>query len=435
MPKVELKETTGCTKKLRVEVEQERLDQEIKNKLKDVKREFQLPGFRKGKAPENLLLRRFGSTIRQDAIMDMIPKIIGEVFESEGYKSVNEPAIGDLEISESGPVAFTVSFKEIPDIDVSGFEGLRINRMVLEVTDDNIDNEIERIRHMYAKQVEVERGAQAGDILVVNLQKLTSSGLPIIGDKLEKHVIVLDGQSTPSPDFDEKILGMKKGERKTVQFTYDESINHPELVGTTDSYDVEVLQVLENIVPELDDKFIASLGEFRDIDDLRNKTSERLKVQYKLFSERRLHTDLINEFIKQNPFEVPNAMVKKVIQSEIDRMKSTNPGETFDENNYSAQIRPDAVRAVQTFILLDKIKDNQNIEVAKEEINERIEALAAINGMEARDYRRKLIKEGELEEYKNNIANNKAYDWMVKVADISDEIIQEKQHDSHIIKP
>ena len=122
MPKAEIKETIGCKKKIRVEVESERFDSELALTMKKLKNKVQLPGFRKGKAPESLLLRRFGKAIMEEAVNDLIPKVLQEVFEEQGINPVSEPEISDLKYDQGTPVVFTVSIEEIPDIDSYGFE-------------------------------------------------------------------------------------------------------------------------------------------------------------------------------------------------------------------------------------------------------------------------------------------------------------------------
>lgn len=435
MPKIELKETHGCSKKYYIEIEQERLDEQIKSTVKTMKRDVQIPGFRKGKVPESILLRRFAPTIRMEAFKELIPGVLEEMFESEGIKPVNEPDIWDLNLEETGPVSFSVSVEELPEIDVSGFKGLKVTKKVPEVTDQFLEDEIENIRRRYAKQEEVERGAEKGDILVVNLQKLDSSGVPIIGDKMENHVIKLDGESTPSPEFDEKVIGMKKGDRRSIRFTYDDSINNPDLVGTADAYDVEILQVMENNIPELNDEFVKTLGDYTDVSDFSEKTRESMIKNIESFAERKLHYDLMEEFIKQTPFEVPNVMVERVIKSEIERIKTSNPETEFDESAYRTQLRPDAVRSVQSFIVVDAVKKEQNIEVAKEEVDERLNTLATLHGMEIRELRRMLIKDGEFDNIKNNIADTKAYDWIVEAAEVSVDTDPIGSEESRIIKP
>jgi len=435
MPKVEIKETIGCKKKLNIEVENERFDVELKSALKKIKSEVQIPGFRKGKVPESLLLKRFGNFVREEAVKDMVPKVLNDVFEEQGIKPVGEPEITDFKFDETGPITFTVTVEEVSPIDISGFEGLKVIKVVQEVTEDDIDNYLERLQQINAEREEVDREARDGDILVVNLQKLDLSGVPIIGEKIDGHVISLDGYGTPSPEFDRQVLGMKKGDSRRVQYTYDETIRDPELFGKTEAYDVEVLQVIENKLPELNDDFAQSLGDYADLNDLREKARGKLANQYEFAAGRKLHSDLINEFIKQNPFEVPQNMVEKVIQSDFENAKKNNPDKSIDEGAYKAQIRADAVRAVQTYLIVDAIKEEKGIEVTKEELAERFDKIAESTNKSASEIRRNIIKEERFDAFKNDIAQEKVFDWIEEVANIKVETFKPKPVETNIITP
>jgi trigger factor len=435
MTKVELKETISCGKKFRIEVERERLDTEMTTSLKKIKHQVQIPGFRKGKAPESLISKRFGSLIREEAIKDLIPKVLQEVFEEQGIKPIGEPEISDFTFEEASPITFNVTVEEIPQIDILGFERLKVAKEIFEVTDEDVDRSLERLRHMHAQRTEVDREAQEGDILVVNLQKMDVSGVPIIGEKIDNHVIALDGYSTPSGEFDKQVLGMKKGETRMVRFTYDESIKNPDLVGRTESYSVKVVNIIENRVPELNDEFAKTVGDYGDLNDLREKTRQNLRARSELYAEKKLEFSLINEFIKEYPFEVPNSLVEKVLQSELGNERNSEEGKDLDEEAFRAKARPDAVRAVQTFLILDSIKDKKNIEVTKEEINEELNQVAKENDLAPTELRRNLIRDGRFENFKKDIANHKAYAWMKEVASVAVEIVKQKPEESKVIQP
>ncbi len=433
--KSEIRERVGCSRKLHIEVERERFDEEIKIALKNIRKDVQLPGFRKGKTPEDMLLRRFGDAIREEALKGMIPKVLQEAFEAEGINAVGEPALSDLQVEDNAPISFDVTVEELPQVDIEGFNGLEVTRKVFEITDEDIDASLDRLRTRYAEQEEVDREVRDGDIIVANLQKLDESGVPIIGEKLESRVLHLDGISTPSPDFDRQVVGMKKDDRRKVQFTYDETAENPDLAGTTDGYEVEVLRVFENRKPELTDEFAQSLGDYTDLADLREKTRVGMVRYHDNASERMLRSALIEEFVRQNPFEVPNSMVERVIQGEVRSIKAQYPGQDVDEDALRSKMRPDAVRAVQTYILLDTVKEKQEIEVNREEVDAYIEKDASERGVNARELRRFYIKEGRLDDLKNEIAQEKAYDWIKSVASIKDETVTREAPQSRIIAP
>jgi trigger factor len=433
--KIELKETIGCKKKFLVEVERERLDAETKSAVSKLRREIQIPGFRKGKAPDSILMRRFSGSIQEEAVKSMIPKVLEEMYASEGLKPVGEPEISDFKIGDDSVVSFTVGVEELPVVDIESFKGLAVTKEILDIDDEDVENTLERYRQMRAVQKQVDREVRGDDIVIVNIQKLDSAGLAIIGEKLSSQVVRLDGKSSPSPEFDNQIVGMNKGDRRIVRYTYDESIGDPKLAGTTEVVEVEMVQIYENIVPELDDEFAKNFGDYADLADLREKTKKYLAGQYEYNSERKLRSSLIDEFIRQYPFEVPGSMVEKIITSELEKLRESRPEEQIDEKTFRDQVRPDAVRAVQSYIILEKVKEAQNIEISKEELAERLELLSKMEGINEKELRRKYIKEGRLDEVREDIASNKAYKWIESVAEIREEKVERTPKPSRIITP
>ncbi len=191
-------------------------------------------------------------------------------------------------------------------------------------------------------------------------------------------------------------------------------------------------QQLEAIKEELGEKDDSGV----ELEEYRAKIEEKnLPEEAKKEDLEQVKKDTIEEFIRHAPFEVPNSMVEKIIRSEIKRIKESNPDEAFEENAFRSQMRPDAVRAVQTYLISDAIKKQQGIEVTKEEVDSRIETLAKINDMKPREFRRKLIKEGKFEELKNTIVQEKVEGWLIEVTDVTDEIVRKQTETSRIVKP
>ena len=434
MTKVEVKELSGCTKKMHIEIERERFDSEFSGKLKSMRKDIQIHGFRKGKAPESMIVRQFGSVVREEAVKTMIPKVLEEVFKSEDLNPVGEPEISDLNIDDAGPISFSVTIEEVPDIDIEAYKSLAVTREIVEVTEEDIDNTIERYRQMRAVRQEVDREAREGDILTVNLQKTDTSGVPLIGEKTENQTIYLEEKSVPAREFLDQVVGMKKGDKRQVRFTYDESAENRGLAGETEAYEVEVTAIHENIVPELNDEFAASFGETTDLAGLREKTRDHLEMQEESYAGQKLRSDLIEEFIRQNPFEVPGSMVNRIVQAELDDMRNKSD-QQIDIEDYKERLRPNAVRAVQTYLIIDEVKEKNNIEVEKEEITEHLQKIAEANGMDPKDLRRRLIKEGRFDELRSEIAQRKAYDWIIESADITEKKVEKPSEQSNIIAP
>ncbi|MFC1607451.1 trigger factor [Candidatus Latescibacterota bacterium] len=434
MTKVELKEQVGCTKKLSVEVERERYDSQLSETLKKVKKDIQVPGFRKGKAPESMIRQRFGSVIQEETLRDLIPQILNEVWESEDITPVGEPMLSDVKFDEPDPITFTVSVEETPDIDATLFKNVQATREVFELDDSDVDGALEQYRQMRAEQKEVDRESKVGDVLAVNLQMLDDSGVAIIGEKRENEAIPLDINGPLSEDTINQLVGMKKGDSKPVLFTMKAAPESPDGEQTM-RYDVEVINVVEVVIPELNDEFASSLGVYENLEDMRNKVRENLESRNVSQADRKLQIDIIDEYIKQTPFEVPESMVRRVQASEVEQRKHQQPDAPFDEEAFVQEIRPDAVRAVQTFLIINAVKEQGSIEVSRDEIAERVKAIASGYNMDPKELRRELIKNGRYEEIKDSIAQSKAYEWIQDQADITEKKIPKPNEESNIIQP
>ena len=144
---------------------------------------------------------------------------------------------------------------------------------------------------------------------------------------------------------------------------------------------------------------------------------------------------IINEFIKKYPFDVPNNMVERIIQSEFENTKKSYPDQSIDEEAYKAQTRPDAVRAVQTYLIAEVVKEEKSVDVTKEEIAKRLDEIAEASDKPVNEIRRNLIKEGRFDALKNDIAQKKVYDWIKEVADIKIETVKRKSEETKIITP
>ena len=435
MTKVEIKERSGCTKKLHIEIERERVNSEFAGTLKKLKKDIQIPGFRKGRAPEAMVIKRFGSIIREDAVKELIPKVLEEVWESEGFKPVGEPMISNVNFDKDGPITLSVAIEEIPEIDSSVFSTVQAVKKVIEITDDDVEDSVQRFRHMRAKQTEVDRGAQERDLLTANLQRLDTAGVPIIGEKMENEVIDLNPEGPLPEDIIKQFEGMKVGERRNIRFvsTVDESTGdqpaRPEL------FEAETTKVMENVIPELNDELFSDTGIYTDMADFREKTRGHLAGRAEKMANNALNTTLIDEFVKQAPFEVPDSMVMRILYSELDNRKKTMPDQPVDEEAFLRDMRPDAVRIVQTYLIIEAIKEQNSIEVSRDEMSEHINKLAEENGMNPKELRREFIKDGSYENIRTSLARNKAYEWMSGQADITIENIDRNKEESNIIVP
>jgi len=176
------------------------------------------------------------------------------------------------------------------------------------------------------------------------------------------------------------------------------------------------VKVFERKLPDVDDEFLKSLGDYADIGDFREKVRETIAANNEIFAERKLRVDLVREFVKKHPFDVPESMTQRIVEMELEKLSQ----QQSDQGMLHSQLREQALQAVKNHLLVDAVKKQKGIEASKEDIDKRLEELAAMNGTTAREIRRELIKDGSFDSLKNDIEREKAYQWMKDAADITE---------------
>ena len=176
---------------------------------------------------------------------------------------------------------------------------------------------------------------------------------------------------------------------------------------------------------ELNDEFAKSLGgNIQSVDELKEKSRRDLELQFEYSSRRKLESSIINGFVEKHPFEVPESMIEKVIKSELERIKEDKRSGPVDEKEFREHIRPDAVRAVQTYLIVDTVATQNQIEPGKDEVSDRINGIAAMSGKSPSELRRQMIKEGTYDSVKNDLRELKVYEWLINKVDVSVETVK-----------
>ena len=314
--KTQVTEKGQWARELAVEVEAARIDDAVNKALRRYQKRLEIPGFRKGKVPLRIVEARFGSSIRGEVLGDILPSLLEEAAREAGLRPAAPPKISQLDHEPGGNLTFTAELDVWPEIKAEHYENLAVTRMVHEVADEEIGEQLEELRRNQATERVVERPLANGDVLVADLQRLDDSGLPIIGDKYEKHHILIGDENALSPEFEEALVGMSAGEERKVRFAYRDDLPNEEFAGQTAHFAVAAHEVRERTLPELDDEFAKDLGEqFQTLDDLREHLSGQIQQRWEYMAQQRLRSELISQLIEKNDFELPESMVDNYLDS------------------------------------------------------------------------------------------------------------------------
>ena len=410
--KTHVTEKGQWARELAVEVEAARIDDAVNKALRRYQKRLEIPGFRKGKVPLRIVEARFGSSIRAEVLGDILPSLLEEAAREAGLRPAAPPKISQLDHEPGGNLTFTAELDVWPEIKAEHYENLAATRMVHEVADEEIDEQLEDLRRHHATEQAVERPLANGDVLVADLQRLDDSGLPIIGDKYEKRHILIGDENALSPEFEEALVGMSAGEERKVRFAYRDDLPNEEFAGQTAHFAVAAHEVRERTLPELDDEFAKDLGEqFQTLDALREHLSGQIQQRWEYMAQQRLRSELVSQLIEKNDFELPASMVDNYLDS-LEREHADQDRDR--DHTHSDEERTQATRQLKSYMLLESVREQAGVEVTDEEFAQFAGERAALAGVQPSDLQ-------DAEELRRELENQKVFELLIAKADIKEE--------------
>ncbi|MCD6045729.1 MAG: trigger factor [Gammaproteobacteria bacterium] len=310
---VQLESLEGLKRKLTIEMPWDDIDATVKTEVKKITSTARIDGFRPGKVPEKVIVQRYGTAIRQDAMQKIIDKKLKEEFEERKLSVVEITAV-DLEQSEpSAPFKFSALFEVLPEINFKDLTGQVVQKRVATIEEKDIDEVLARLQKQYKEWIEVDTAAALEDKLVIDFVGYRD-GEPFAGGKAEGAELIL-GSKQFIPGFEDSLVGMKSGEKRTINVTFPEAYHEPTLAGVATTFDVTVHKVLTGKMRELNEAFAELLG-------VKEGGLEALRAELRQGLERELAVALREENKKRvlaklkeiNHFEVPNALIQEEMQ-------------------------------------------------------------------------------------------------------------------------
>ena len=441
--KTELTEISPTRKEIKIEIEAETV-REIYNKVsKKFANAVQVPGFRKGNAPVDVVRLRYKDEIRTETLQELFSNRVGDAIEEHELSPLAEPHLHlenaeTLKLNGSEPVILTLQVEVMPEIPAPDYKNLEVTRRVRPLLEGELDAVIDERRQEFASLTPIEdRKSETGDTVIVDLEGTFADepdGEPIKADDLEVKL----GDEMIEESFTENLLGVEEDEEKEFTVTYAEDFSSPMLAGKTVNYKAKVKSVGTVELPELNDEWAMSLDEeFESLEDLRSKLQEDLELVAKADADARVRNDLIAKLVEGNYFEVPNAMIDLQARNLLNSFAEdlTRRGvdlnkveQDFVEMLYS-QMRGQAEHDVRGAMLLEKVAELENVEVSDEEINEEIGRMAEYYRTTPEEIRASLAKQqGAEQNIANSLRTRKSIEALVANAKITDgEWIDESQ--------
>lgn len=417
-------ETASNTKReIEVEIPPEEVSRETDSLIQKYQKLARIPGFRRGHVPASVIRQRFSQEIQNDVVDALIPKYFRKETERLGLIPISQPRVTDLHAHEGKPLHFKASFEIMPEIKVEGYRELRAEHPEISVADEEVETSLKGLQEQKATFSPIEgRPIEDGDYAQVSLD-----GTPKAGEAGTKPVHMDDvmveiGGKNTMPEFTENLRGANAGEERTFDVHYPEDFSDERLRRKTFSYKVKINSIKQKSLPELNDDFAKELGEFSTLEDVRKRIREGMEQERRQNAEREAKDKLLAELIRRNEFEVPEALVEHQIDVRLERGLralaaqglSSEQMKKMDLPRLRAGQREQAVQEVKASLLLEKIAEQEKIEVPDEEINHEIEVLAKQTNQTADAIRARLTRDGAVDRIRNRIRNEKALDFLYR---------------------
>ncbi|GEL77434.1 trigger factor [Tenuibacillus multivorans] len=408
---------------LTFEVDTDKFDQALDQAFKKVVKQVQVPGFRKGKVPRNIFEKRFGvESLYQDAVDIVLPDAYMNAIEEADITPIDRPDIDIEQIEKGKPLIFIANVTVKPEVELGDYKGLEVEEKDTTVKDEDVEEELKSLQEKHAELVVKEEGeVENGDTVVIDFEGFLD-GEAFEGGSAENHSLEV-GSGSFIPGFEEQLIGHSAGEEFDVEVTFPEDYQAEDLAGKEATFKVKIHDIKTKELPDLDDEFAKDVDEnVESLDELRQKTRERLEEEKKNDADVEKRESLVNQAADNAEMDIPQAMV----DTELDRMmqefeqRLQMQGMTLDmyfqfsghdEQALKEQMKEDAEKRVRTNLTLEAISDKEDLEVTEEDVQKELEDMASMYNTDI-DNLTKMLG-GNTDMLKDDLKMKKAIDFLV----------------------
>lgn len=428
-----VEDLSSVKKKISVEIGADDVNKRIRDAFRDLGKKVRIPGFRPGKVPLEILERRFGRQVTDDLTKSLINETLPQVLKDNNIQPVSFPLIENDPVKKGSAFKYIATLEVNPQIELKEefYKGIELPKEKLDIKDRDIEEQLKHIQFDYGKLVTLkeDRGIQEGDFAVLEYEAY--EGDKPIEDMKASNFLLKIGSNDFHPEFEKALLGVKKGDNKTISIEFPQDYKNIKLAGKHVDFKVKVMDIKIMEVPPLDDEFAKRVGqEFNTLEDLKKRIKEELvkREENRITAQMKLRAlDIIG---KKVDFELPESLVEYETRKSIDSIKENlkRSGSTLEkaglnEEKLRKELRPSSEKKVKNMLILQKIAKNENITISEDDLNKAFQDIADSLGQDiqvVRDYyeqnqlmgslRQSLLEEKTL----NYIINNAKIDLVEK---------------------
>ena len=412
--------------KLTVEVPAEDVEKAIQGAYQKTKKSINIPGFRKGKAPRQLIEKMYGKEVfYSDAVDAMLPKAYSDAVEECGEEIVSYPKIDVVQIESGKPFIFTAEVAVKPAVTLGEYKGIQVEKAPIEVTDEEIEAQVNKEREANSRTVTVEdRAVQKGDIATIDFEGFVD-GVAFDGGKGENYDLEI-GSNTFIPGFEDQLVGAEIGNELDVNVTFPEEYGAKELAGKEAVFKCKVNGIKVKELPEADDEFAQEVSEFDTLDEYKADIKAKLLKDKEDEAKRAKEDAVIGKIVENATMDIPDAMVEYQTQQMLDdfgrRMQSQGLSleqyfqfTGMTEADYKEQMKPRALQNIQSRLVLEAVAEAEKLEATEEDLEKEYAKMAEQYKLDV-DKVKEIFGEYQKEELKKDIVIQKAAELVTEAA-------------------
>lgn len=399
-------EATGISRRLQITVPTETVSQFEDQAAKKYASQVNLPGFRKGKAPPSMVRKKFAEQIRQEALELVVNEAFREAIEREGLKLATQPHVHDLKFEPGQPLEFELHCEVRPELSLDKIDGFDITRRETVVTDELVEEQIEKIREQKGDWAPVTEKAAPGDMVTVLLSTADADGT--LPEGKEYRLTLGGGQAIAG--IEELIMEAAPGDTVERPVRWPDDFPDEAQRGSTKLVRVTVKDVKRKSLPALDDAFAREVGDFDTLDALRAAVRTDMGDHAKREADAETRGQLIEKIVDANPFDVPGSWVRQLVDGYM-QMYGVPDAE---KERFATEFRPMAERQVRRDLVIDTIAERESLTASASDVDARIEEMAKTRNMDPGQVYAQLQKAGRLQEIERELTEDRVFSWLLE---------------------
>jgi trigger factor len=410
-----------CTRELVLDVPADEVAKAFRSVTNNYKKYARIPGFRPGKTPDSVVRRRFNDEIRKEVVDTLLPERFNQAVREQNVRPVGQPQVTELKLEEGSPLHVKAVFEYVPDFSIDGYQNVTVEKPSTEITEEEFQQEIERLRDSRAtmEPVEEDRPLADGDWAQITYKgqiEGDSEAAPVEG---QDALVEIGGKDTVEA-FTTALRGAKAGQELKAEVIYPAEYSEPRLAGKTVTYEVQVKAIKKRTLPDLNDDFAKEMGTYETYADLETRVREYVANRKKRSVEGEAKDKLFAALAEKFTFPVPESLVQEQIDTRLERglralaAQGMNPEQMrkLDFGRLRGAQRDSALAEVKTSLILDRIAVAENLTVSDEELEQELQLAAMQSGESLDALKVRLTQDGGLARIREQLRREKTASWL-----------------------